>query len=125
MAKEKKELDRFDTKSRRNMPIVVKLLSVIIASVIVSVVGVALLTGIEMSLVRENLENGNIDAAENNWPTYQSTGDYTVAKYFVLDQHTRVPEMVIASKKVLFGKVKILAGLFLFRNNPEKFIFVI
>ena len=36
------------------MPIVVKLLSVIIASVIVSVVGVALLTGIEMSLVREN-----------------------------------------------------------------------
>lgn len=43
MAKEKKELDRFDTKSRRNMPIVVKLLSVIIASVIVSVVGVALL----------------------------------------------------------------------------------
>ena len=53
------------------------------------------------------------------------TGDYTVAKYFVLDQHTRVPEMVIASKKDLFGKVKILAGLFLFRNNPEKFIFVI
>lgn len=63
--------------------------------------GAVPVTGIEMSLVRENIENGNIDAAENNWPTYQTTGDYTVAKYFVLDQHTRVPEMVLASKKVL------------------------
>ena len=63
--------------------------------------GAVPVTGIEMSLVRENIESGNIDAAENNWPTYQSTGDYTVAKYFVLDQHTRVPEIVIASKKVL------------------------
>ena len=41
MGKAKKELDRFDTSAKRNTPIVVKLLSVIIISVIVSVVGVA------------------------------------------------------------------------------------
>lgn len=65
------------------------------------VLGAVPVTGIGMSDVRNNIESGNIDAAENNWPTYQSTGDYGVAKYFVLDQHTRVPEMVVASKKAL------------------------
>ncbi len=58
-------------------------------------------TGIEMTAVRSSIENGIIDAAENNWPTYQSTGDYTSAKYYVLDQHNRIPELLIASKKVL------------------------
>ncbi|WP_191017665.1 methyl-accepting chemotaxis protein [Treponema zioleckii] len=43
MAKEKKELDRYDTAAKRNTPIVVKLLAVILTSVIVSVFGVALL----------------------------------------------------------------------------------
>lgn len=66
-----------------------------------SALGAVGVTGIEMSLVRDNIEIGNIDAAENNWPTYQTTGDYTAAKYYVLDQHTRVPEMLVASKKVL------------------------
>ena len=43
---------------------------------------------------------GAIDGAENNWPTYQSGGDYLVAPFYVLDQHTRVPEVLIASKIV-------------------------
>lgn len=58
-------------------------------------------TGIEMSAVRDNIESGNIDGAENNWPTYESTGDYTSARYYVLDQHTRVPELLVASKTAL------------------------
>ena len=44
---------------------------------------------------------GAIDGAENNWPTYESGGDYTVAPYYILDQHTRVPELLIASKKIM------------------------
>ena len=40
MAKAKKALDRFDTNAKRNVPIVAKLLTAIITSVIVSVVGV-------------------------------------------------------------------------------------
>ena len=39
--------------------------------------------------------------AENNWPTYESMGDYQVAPYFVLDGHTRVPEVLLASEAVL------------------------
>ena len=41
-----------------------------------------------------------IDGAENNWPTYQNNGDYEAAKFYILDQHTRVPEILLASKAV-------------------------
>lgn len=44
------------------------------------------------------LETGVIDVAENNWPSYESTGHYKVAKYFTLDEHTRVPELQLASQ---------------------------
>ncbi len=42
-----------------------------------------------------------VDGAENNWPTYQNMGDYNAAKYYILDQHTRVPEILLASKVVM------------------------
>lgn len=41
------------------------------------------------------LENKTIDGAENNWPSYESTGHYKAAKYYTLDEHTRIPEMII------------------------------
>jgi tripartite ATP-independent transporter DctP family solute receptor len=44
------------------------------------------------------LQTGVVDGAENNWPSYFSTSHYEVAKYFCLDEHTRVPEIIIGSK---------------------------
>ncbi len=44
------------------------------------------------------LQTGVIEGAENNWPSYFSTSHYEVAKFFTLDGHTRVPEILIASK---------------------------
>ncbi len=44
------------------------------------------------------LQTGTIDGAENNWPSYESTSHYEVAQYYVLDQHTRVPEPQLMSK---------------------------
>lgn len=44
------------------------------------------------------LQTGVIDGAENNWPSYLSTSHYEVAKYFVVDEHTRVPELIVMSK---------------------------
>lgn len=44
------------------------------------------------------LQTGVVDGAENNWPSYYSTSHYEVAKYFCLDEHTRVPEIIIGSK---------------------------
>jgi tripartite ATP-independent transporter DctP family solute receptor len=48
--------------------------------------------------VYSGLQTGVIDGAENNWPSYESTSHYEVAKYYTLDEHTRVPEIIIASK---------------------------
>lgn len=44
-------------------------------------------------------ETGEIDAAENNWPTYAYTEHYEVAKYYTVDEHTRVPEVQLMSKR--------------------------
>lgn len=44
------------------------------------------------------IETGVIDGAENNFPSYESSGHYEVAKYYTLDQHTMVPEVLVVSK---------------------------
>lgn len=48
--------------------------------------------------VYSGLQTGVIDGAENNWPSYDSVSHYEVAKYYVIDEHTRVPEMQMVSK---------------------------
>lgn len=35
--------------------------------------------------------------AENNWPSYEAMRNYEVAKYYTVDEHSRVPEMQICS----------------------------
>lgn len=44
------------------------------------------------------LQTNVIDGAENNWPSYDTSSHFEVAKYYSIDEHTRVPEMIIASK---------------------------
>jgi tripartite ATP-independent transporter DctP family solute receptor len=48
--------------------------------------------------VYTNLETGIIDGAENNWPSYESSSHYEVAKYYTIDEHTRVPEVQLCSQ---------------------------
>jgi len=45
------------------------------------------------------IQTGVIDGAENNWPSYDTSGHYEVAKYYTLDQHLIVPEVLVMSKK--------------------------
>jgi tripartite ATP-independent transporter DctP family solute receptor len=45
------------------------------------------------------LQTGVIDAAENNPPSYLETSHYEVAKYYSLDEHAMVPEVVLMSKR--------------------------
>ncbi|MDO5407923.1 MAG: TRAP transporter substrate-binding protein [Eubacteriales bacterium] len=47
------------------------------------------------------LRLGSIDGAENNFPSYMSTGHSSVAPYMVLDAHTRIPEMIVVNRKVI------------------------
>lgn len=44
------------------------------------------------------LELGTIDGAENNWPSYEDAGHYKVAGTYIVDEHTRVPEMQLCSE---------------------------
>ncbi|MFC3163885.1 TRAP transporter substrate-binding protein [Ciceribacter thiooxidans] len=45
------------------------------------------------------IQTGVIDGAENNWPSYDSSGHFEVAKYYTLDEHLIVPEVLVMSKK--------------------------
>src|ERR1700675_33532 len=45
------------------------------------------------------LQTGVVDGAENNPPSFVFDNHYQVAKFFTLDEHLIVPEMVVFSKK--------------------------
>jgi tripartite ATP-independent transporter DctP family solute receptor len=42
-----------------------------------------------------SLESGVIDGAENNEPSYTSSGHYEVAQYYSRDAHQRIPEVLL------------------------------
>nr|WP_275097862.1 TRAP transporter substrate-binding protein [Sedimenticola hydrogenitrophicus] len=49
--------------------------------------------------VYSSIQTGVIDGAENNWPSYESSGHFEVAKYYTLDEHLIVPEVLVMSKR--------------------------
>ncbi len=48
--------------------------------------------------VYTGIETGVIDGAENNFPSYDTAKHAEVAKYFSLDEHLIVPEVLVMSK---------------------------
>lgn len=44
-------------------------------------------------------ETGRIDGAENNWASYRTQNHYRFAKFYCMDQHTRVPEVQLCSAR--------------------------
>ena len=46
------------------------------------------------SEVYQSLKTGVVDGAENNWPSYESTGHFEVAGFYSLSQHLIIPECV-------------------------------
>lgn len=50
------------------------------------------------SEVYSGLQTGYVDGAENNWPSYEATNHYEVAKYITVDEHTRIPELQICAR---------------------------
>jgi tripartite ATP-independent transporter DctP family solute receptor len=45
--------------------------------------------------VYPSIQNGVIDGAENNWPSYITAAHVEVAKYFTVDGHMASPEMIL------------------------------
>ncbi|RYF08056.1 MAG: TRAP transporter substrate-binding protein [Comamonadaceae bacterium] len=56
-------------------------------------------TPMPMGEVYTGLKTGLIDAAENNYPTYESARAFEVAKYFSKTEHSMAPEMLLFSKR--------------------------
>lgn len=46
------------------------------------------------------LQTGVVDGAENNPPSYYEMKHFEVAKHYSLDEHTRIPELVVMPKAV-------------------------
>jgi len=67
----------------------------------IELLGATPVTGIGPNDIYSNIMSGVINGAENNWPTYHTKGDYKAAKYYILDHHTRVPEILLASEAAL------------------------
>ena len=44
-----------------------------------------------------SLQQGVVDGAENNPPSFYRSGHYEVCKYYSLDEHTMVPDIVLVS----------------------------
>ena len=55
------------------------------------------------SEVYQSLKTGVVDGAENNWPSYESTGHFEVAGYYSLSQHLIIPECVCINADIYNG----------------------
>jgi len=49
--------------------------------------------------VYTGLKTGIVDAAENNFPSYESSRHFEAAKYYVMTEHSMAPEVLVFSKK--------------------------
>ncbi len=47
-----------------------------------------------------SLKQGGVDGAENNPPTFLTSSQFEVCQNYVLDAHSRVPDLLVASKKL-------------------------
>jgi TRAP-type transport system periplasmic protein len=59
----------------------------------------AVATPMSFEEVYSSLQTGVINGAENNAPSYLTTNHYEVAKFFSLNEHARVPDIVLISMK--------------------------
>ena len=59
-----------------------------------------------MDQVYSALQTGVVDGAENNPPSYDSFGHYTVAKNYSMTEHLIIPEILVFSKRVWDGLSK-------------------
>jgi tripartite ATP-independent transporter DctP family solute receptor len=50
-----------------------------------------------------SLQQGVVDGAENNPPSFLTSRHYEVCKFFSLDEHTRIPDILLIGEKVWIG----------------------
>jgi tripartite ATP-independent transporter DctP family solute receptor len=50
-----------------------------------------------------SLDQGVVDGAENNPPSFRTSRHYEVCRYYSLDEHTRLPDILVISTRVWAG----------------------
>jgi len=50
-----------------------------------------------------SLDQGVVDGAENNPPSFETSRHYEICPYYVLDEHVRLPDMLVISAKIWAG----------------------
>jgi len=60
-------------------------------------------TPMAFSEVYTSIKTGVVDGAENNWPSYESTGHYEVAGYYSSTEHLIIPECFCVSTALWNG----------------------
>jgi len=56
------------------------------------------------------LQQSMVDGAENNPPSFYTSRHYEVARHYSLDEHTRIPDLVIFSKQIWDGLSPAMQG---------------
>lgn len=46
------------------------------------------------------LKQGTVDGAENNPPSFLTSAHYEICKYYLLDHHSRIPDVILTSSKL-------------------------
>ncbi|MGS0744045.1 TRAP transporter substrate-binding protein [Glaciimonas sp. GG7] len=57
-------------------------------------------TPMPTSEVYTSIKSGIVDGAENNWSTYQTSHQFEVAPFALIDEHDMTPEILLMSKTV-------------------------
>lgn len=60
-------------------------------------------TPISFGEIYTALQQGVVDGAENNAPSFYLSGHYETAKYYSLDEHTAVPDILLISTRVWYS----------------------
>ena len=47
-----------------------------------------------------SLKQGGVDGAENNPPSFHSSRHFEICKHYILDEHTRIPDLLVSSSKL-------------------------
>ncbi len=60
-------------------------------------------TPISFGEIYTALQQGVVDGAENNAPSFYLSGHYEAARYFSLDEHTAVPDILLISTRIWYS----------------------
>lgn len=60
-------------------------------------------TPISFGEIYTALQQGVVDGAENNAPSFYLSGHYETAKYYSLDEHTAVPDILLISTHIWYS----------------------